>query len=60
MAFALNNVLLCLGDKQNEQSQVLAMLCGGVVVAAGLAVGLARADYVSLPPAIELPGVLIN
>jgi hypothetical protein len=36
------------------------MFCGGVVVAASVAVDLAQADYVPLPPAIELPGVLIN
>jgi drug/metabolite transporter (DMT)-like permease len=60
IAFALNNVLLRLGDEQSEQSQVLAMFCGGVVVATTVAVGLARADYVPLPPAIELPWVLIT
>jgi drug/metabolite transporter (DMT)-like permease len=60
VAFALNNVLLRRGEQQSEQSQVLAMFCGGVLVAASVALGLARAAYVPWPPAIELPWVLIT
>lgn len=41
MAFALNNVLLRRGVQQSEESQVLAMFCGGILVAGSVAFGLA-------------------
>lgn len=60
MAFALNNVLLRRGVQQSEESQVLAMFCGGIVVAGSVALGLGAAHQVAWPPEFAWPWVLIT
>jgi drug/metabolite transporter (DMT)-like permease len=60
MAFALNNVLLRRGVQQSQESQALAMFCGGIVVAGSVAAGLGLARLIPWPPDFAWPWVFIT
>jgi drug/metabolite transporter (DMT)-like permease len=60
MAFALNNVLLRRGIQHSQESQILAMFCGGIVVAGSVALGLAAVHQIAWPPGFAWPWALVT
>jgi drug/metabolite transporter (DMT)-like permease len=58
-SFALNNVMLRREAHRSEESRALAMFGGGMVVAGGLAWGLAMGGQVPWPPAPALSWVMV-